>query len=220
MVSAETVVLRSTRSSTPHQMSPWMTGAPSTSPTRSTAGSARVDTDGIITTVAGSGECGYRGDGGPATEAALYEPYAVDVDDDGNIFIADTHNHRIRKVGTDGIITTIAGNGEIDFAGDGGRAVAASLDTPFGVAVDDAGNIYIADTHNHAVRVVDTSGDIVTIAGTGRQGGSTSGVPAVEAPLSNPGAVAVDRGTIYIADSGNNRIKMIDTDGILSTVVM
>ncbi len=179
----------------------------------------KVDTDGIITTVAGNSQRAYRGDGSAATEASLSSPYDVAVDGDGTVFIADTHNHRIRMVDTDGIITTIAGNGEIDYRGDGGAATRASVDTPRGVAVDDAGNVYIADTYNHTIRKVDTEGIITTIAGTGVSGPAASGLPAVEATLHNPSSVAFDRGRIYIADTENDRIRMIDADGIITTIV-
>ena len=120
-----------------------------------------------ITTIAGT-DAGSR-DGGPATEALLTFPYGVAVDDQGNLYIADTENHRIRKVDTDGIITTFAGTGEEGFGGDGGPATEAKLDWPSGVAVDAGGNVYIADQENERIRKVGTDGIITTFAGSGLQ---------------------------------------------------
>ena len=127
----------------------------------------RVDPSGNIATIAGAGRWGFSGDGGPAAQAHLNAPSDVAVDAGGNLFIADEGNHRIRRVDSSGIITTIAGNGERGFAGDGGPAVAAQLDHPRGVAVDATGNLYIADHDNHRIRKVDPSGTITTVAGTG-----------------------------------------------------
>ena len=127
----------------------------------------RVDPSGIISTVAGTGDWGFSGDGGPASEAQLAIPNDVAVDADGNLFIADRDNHRIRKVDSSGTISTVAGTGERGFSGDGGPASEAQLIYPQGVAVDATGNFYIADTHNHRIRKVDSSGTITTIAGTG-----------------------------------------------------
>ncbi len=126
----------------------------------------KVDTSGIINTVAGNGIAGFSGDGGPATSASLNVPSGVFVDELGNIYIADTSNHRIRKVDTSGIISTVAGNGIRGFSGDGGPATSASLDLPWGVFVDELGNIFIADQKNKRIRIVDTSGIISTVAGT------------------------------------------------------
>ena len=179
----------------------------------------KVDTNGIITTVAGNGANGFSGDGGPATNARLYLPWGVAVDIAGNIYIADYGNHRIRKVDTTGIITTVAGNGTRGHSGDGGPATNASLYNPMGVAVDSAGNIYIADYGNHKIRKVDTSGIITTVAGNGIYGFSGDGGPAMNASLYFAWRVAVDdSGNIYIADSGNHRIRKVDTTGIITTV--
>ncbi|MDP3261205.1 MAG: RHS repeat-associated core domain-containing protein [Thermodesulfovibrionales bacterium] len=169
-------------------------------------------------TVAG-GRSGFSGDGGPATEAGLYYPYVVAVDSTGNIYIADYSNQRIRKVDTSGIITTVAGNGQLGFSGDGGPATQAMLNGPYGLAVDNAGNIYIVDYYNYRIRKVDTGGIITTVAGNGQRGFSGDGGPAIQAKLNNPHSVEVDSlGNIYIADYGNNRIRKIDTSGIITTV--
>jgi RHS repeat-associated protein len=179
----------------------------------------KVDTSGIITTVAGDGTWGYSGDGGPAAQAKLRWLYGVVVDAAGNIYIADTGNYCIRKVDTNGIITTVAGDGTQSYSGDGGPATQAKLYNPHGVAVDTAGNIYIADPGNHCIRKVDTSGTITTVAGDGTQGYSGDGGPAAQAKLYNPLGVAVDAsGNIYIADMLNHCIRKVDTSGIITTV--
>ena len=179
----------------------------------------KVDSTGTITTIAGTGECCFSGDGGPAVEAELRNPYGVAVDSAGNVYIADVSNHRIRKVDSTGTITTIAGTGEFGFSGDGGPAVEAELYDPAGVAVDSAGNVYITDVSNHRIRKVDSTGTIITIAGTGEFGFSGDGGPAVEAELRSPLGVAVDSaGNLYIADTGNRRIRKIDSTGTIITI--
>ncbi len=179
---------------------------------------------GIITTVAGNGSNGFSGDGGPATSASLFNPVGVAVDGSGNLFIADVSNQRIRRVdGGTGIITTVAGNGSNGFSGDGGPATSASLFNPFGVAVDGSGNLFIADVANDDVRRVDGgTGIITTVAGNGSGNFSFSGDggPATSADLSTPVSVAVDgSGNLLFADSGNNRIRRVDSNtGIIITV--
>ena len=173
----------------------------------------------IINTVAGNGVWGYRGDGGPATQARLQSPSGVAVDREGNIFIADTSNYRIRKVDTSGIITTVAGNGVPTFNGDGGPATSASIRYPSGVAVDSVGNIYIADKYNSRIRKVDTNGIISTVAGNGVYGYSGDGGPATEAGIKYPRGVTVDSaGNIFIADTFNHRVRKVDISGIITTV--
>jgi sugar lactone lactonase YvrE len=178
----------------------------------------------VITTVAGDGP-GYSGDGGPATSAQLNTPVAVAVDAAGNIYIADSANNRIRKVSPGGIISTVAGNGIQGFAGDGGLATSAELAMPSGVAVDGAGNIYIADSANWRIRKVSPSGVITTVAGGGGSafwfggGAPGDGGPATSATLSNPQGVAVDAaGNLYIADSQDYAIRMVNVSGTINTV--
>ena len=180
----------------------------------------KVDTAGIITTVAGNGEQGYGGDGGSATAAKLYFPQGVAVDGSDNLYIADTGNHRIRKVDADGIITTVAGNGARDFGGDGGSATAAKLHWPRGMAVDGSGNIYIADAGNHRIRKVDADGNISTVAGSGTMGygGDGGSATAAATKLNFPYDVALDgSGNLYIADFNNYRIRRVDADGNIAT---
>jgi hypothetical protein len=177
---------------------------------------------GIITTVAGTGVAGFSGDNGAATSARLALPSAVAVDASGSLYIADTNNHRIRKVATNGTITTVAGNGEELFAGDGGAATSASLDSPTGVAVDAAGKIYIADRQNHRIRVVGTNGIITTIAGSGGAsfagGFGGDGASATAATLAKPSGVSVDAsGNVYIADTDNHRIRQV-SNGAIATM--
>ena len=177
----------------------------------------KVDANGIITTIAGNGSSGFSGDGGPATNAQLGDPRSVAVDSSGNVYIADTSNLRIRKVDTAGIITTVAGNGNVQAAGDGGPATSASFDRPVAVAVDGVGNLYLAD--GRRIRKVDTAGIISTVAGTAQLGFTGDGGPAAGSRLSGIQAMAVDRaGNLYIADSNNQRIRKVDTSGNINTV--
>jgi len=179
----------------------------------------RIAPNGVITTVAGTGVSGYSGDNGAAVNAQLNLPGAVAVDAAGNLYIGDTNNNVVRKVSASGIITTAAGNGTAGSTGDGGPAVAAELRVPLGLAVDPAGNLYIADTHNSRIRKVDTNGTITTVAGTGVSGYSGDGQAATGAKLSFPYSVAADAGgNLYIADSSNYRIRKVDTSGNISTV--
>ena len=179
----------------------------------------RVDTSGTIETIAGTGEFGGEGDGGPAASAAVTAVSGLAADRNGNLYIADTWSDRIRVIDTGGMISTIAGTGEAGRSGDGGPAVEARLNLPNGVAVDDLGNVYIADTDNHLVRRVDASGTITTFAGSGDRGDSGDGGPATEAQLSEPHAVAIDgSGNVFIADSWNHAVRKVDPNGIITTV--
>jgi uncharacterized protein (TIGR03437 family) len=179
----------------------------------------RVDPGGIITTVAGTGSSGFSGDGGPATGARLASPDGISVDAGGNLYIAEENNYRVRKVSANGIITTIAGNGVLGFSGDGGPATAAALGKLFGVAVDAAGNVYIADSANGRVRKVSANGTISTLAGNGLFKFSGDGGPGSQAHLNEPNGVAVDgAGNVYIADTLNNRIRRVGPGGAISTV--
>ena len=170
----------------------------------------KVGTNGVITTVAGNDSGGYSGDGGPAASAQLNNPAGVAADAAGNIYIADTGNNVIRKVATDGVITTVAGNGTAGYSGDGGPATRAELNYPAGVAVDAFGNIYIADSWNHSIRRVWANGTITTIAGSGTKGYSGDGGPGSSAQLNDPLGLALDNaGNIYVADSDNNVIRLL-----------
>ncbi len=172
----------------------------------------------FITTVAGNGTSGYLSDGVAATSTRIYDPYSVALDGSGNFYIADTRNHRIRKVNSSGIISTIAGTGTSGFSGDGGAATAAQLFTPTGVTLDASGSIYIADQDNHRIRKISTSGVISTIAGTGTSGFSGDGGAATAAQMYLPTGITVDAsGNVYIADQYNNRIRKINTSGVIST---
>ena len=171
----------------------------------------KVDASGTITTVAGNGTAGYNGDNIAATSAELYEPDGVAVDSAGNLYIADYLNQRIRKVDASGTITTVAGNGTLGYSGDGGPATSAELDQPYGVAVDSAGNLYIADTFNQRIRKVDASGTITTVAGTGTAGYNGDNIAATSAELYRPSGVAVDSaGNLYTPDIFNYRIRKVD----------
>ena len=179
----------------------------------------RVDASGTITTVAGTGEMGYSGDGGPAVEAQLDTPRGVEVDSDGNLYISDSLNHRIRRVDASGTITTVVGAGEFGYSGDGGPAVAAQLGQAEKLTFDSRGNLYIADTFNHRIRRVDLMGTITTVAGQGEGNFSGDGGPALAAQLNAPRDVFVDdSGSMYIADNGNHRIRLVDSSGNIVTI--
>ena len=159
------------------------------------------------------------GDDGPAIEAPLRFPTGVVVDSAGILYIADRGNHRIRKVDPTGTITTIAGTGESGFGGDDGPATQAQLSSPYSVAVDGAGNLYIADQRNHRIRKVDSLGVITTLAGTGAAGFSGDGGAANQAQISSPSGVVVDSaGNLYIADTNNQRIRKVDSTGTITTI--
>ncbi len=193
----------------------------------------RLDRSGVITRVAGISPQGYSGDGGPAIDAQLSRPGGLAVDAEGNLFIADVGNHRVRKVSADGIITTLAGNGGAGFSGDGGPALDAQLYLPAALAVDGKGNVFILDTGNtygpandpgllagNRVRRISPDGIITTVAGNGVPGFSGDGGPATDAQLSRPGGIAADSdGNLFIADTYNQRIRRVSSDGIITTVV-
>jgi len=168
----------------------------------------KVDASGTVTTVAGNGTAGYSGDGGPATNAQLNYPYDVAVDGLGNLYISDGDNYCIRMVDAMGNISTVAGNGTAGFSGDGGLAVDAQMRAAWGIKVDSAGDILIADDDNQVIRMVHTDGIINTIVGNGTAGFSGDGGPALDASLAFPKGVAFDRaGNLYIADNNNRRIR-------------
>jgi sugar lactone lactonase YvrE len=179
----------------------------------------KVAPGGTISTVAGNGQQGYSGDGGPAISASFSYPTGVALDAAGNLYIADTMNRRIRKVTLGGTITTLGGNGLFKYAGDGGPAAAASLAAPMGVALDAAGNLYFADNYNRRIRKVTAGGTITTAAGNGQEGYSGDGGPATAASLNKPSGVAVDAaGNLYVADFDNDRIRKVTPGGTITTV--
>jgi RHS repeat-associated protein len=169
----------------------------------------KVDTGGIITTVAGTDTCGYSGDGGLATQSKLWYPSGVAVDSLGNLYIADTTNERIRKVDTRGTIATVAGTGSYGYSGDGGPATQAKLYHPYSIAVDASGCLYITDQYNYRIRKVDTQGTINTVAGTGSFIYTGDGGPATQANLTSLGVAVDAKGNLYIADYTNNRVRMV-----------
>ena len=176
----------------------------------SLANRVRLIRDGIITTVAGTGEKGYGGDGEPATAAMLNWPTALELDADGNLFIADTFNHVVRKLAVDGTITTVAGSGHEGDQGDGGPAIAARLAQPYGVAVDAEGTLYVADRGNFRVRRIGDDGVIDTLAGTGKEGSSGDGGPATDARLGYLARIALDADGVLVADQANSRVRRIN----------
>ena len=170
----------------------------------------KVDTNGIITTVAGNGSASYSGDGGAATNASLYYPCGVAFDASGNLYIADYGNNRIRKVDTNGIITTVAGNGSCGYSGDGGAATNASLYYPYGVALDAFGNLYIADYDNNRIRKVDTNGIITTVAGNGITAiPGTAARPPTPAFIIPPAWPSMPPATCILLTTDNNRIRKV-----------
>jgi uncharacterized protein (TIGR03437 family) len=180
----------------------------------------RVSSSGIITTVAGTGVAGFCGDGGAATAAQLNLPYGLAIDYNGNLYIADLGNQRVRRVAADGTITTVAGEGRRVSSPDGFPATQTSLLSPRNLAVDDAGTLYISEFEGHRVRKLTADGKISTVAGTGQSGYRGDGSAASSALLSYPAGIAIDRsGALYIADSGNNRIRKIYAGGAIGTVL-
>jgi predicted phage tail protein/sugar lactone lactonase YvrE len=181
----------------------------------------KVSPTGIISTVAGkAGTAGFSGDGGPAALAKLSSPTGLAVDTSGNLYIADTGNHRVRKISTAGTITTVVGNGTAGSTGDGGPATSAELTTPVDVKVSPAGDLYIADGGASKIRKVDAGGTISTFAGSGTAGYNGDGIAATAAKLNQPNFLYVSSGgDVYIDDTANNRVRMVDSaTGLISTV--
>lgn len=179
----------------------------------------KLDRSGVLVPVAGTGVGGFNGDGIAAVKARLNAPHDLAFDSDGNLLIADTYNHRIRRINRNGLITTVVGDGSGKLAGDNGPALKASLNNPQGIALDQGGNLYVADTYNHVVRRVDAKGIITTFAGT-EAGLAGDGGPANQAQISLPMAVAVAAdGSVYISDAGNNRVRRVNPAGMIETVL-
>jgi sugar lactone lactonase YvrE len=185
----------------------------------------KVGVNGIVTTVAGSGPVGsgkggFSGDNGPATDARFSNPYGLAVDGEGNLFIGDVGNSRIRKIGVNGVVTTVAGNGKFAYSGDGGPAILASINGPASLAAGTMGDLFFADAFNTRVRKVSSDGTISTVAGGGKPlDGLGDGGPATQARLKLPTSIALDAmGNLFIADFGNNRVRKVDTKGIITTL--
>ena len=228
----------------PYVISTYAGGAPPSAPAAAfdvsiatdTAGNAyftsrnsvfKRDPKGVVTLVAGNGRAGYSGDGRPATSAQLYYALGVAVDGEGNLLIADAGNSRIRKVSPDGIIATVAGNGTPGFDGDGGPAASAQLNYPQSVAVDGAGDLFIADSLGlgfsdlgNRIRKVSPDGIITTVAGTGACCyTSGDGGPAAQAQLTGPNRLAVDgAGNLFITEPIYGRVRKVSPDGIITSV--
>ncbi len=177
---------------------------------------------GTISTFAGNGTKGFSGDGGPASAAQLSDPNGIARGPDGALYICDTTNHRIRKVTSDGRITTVAGSGVKGFAGDGGPALKAQLNEPYEVRFDPAGNVCWVERLSHSIRKLDIkTGRISTLAGTGVAGYSGDGGAAISAQLNEPHSLAFDRaGHLYIADVKNHRVRKVDAKtGLITTIL-
>ena len=181
----------------------------------------RIDaTTHIITTIAGTGTQGYSGDAGPATQAAIDSPTGLAADTTGNLYLSDTHNHRIRRIdATTHIITTIAGTGAPGSNGDNAAATAATLALPHGLTLDANGNLYLSDTANHRIRRIDaTTGLITTIAGTGTQGFSGDTGPATAATLDSPRTATISTNQLTLADTSNNRVRQLSSTSTINTI--
>jgi sugar lactone lactonase YvrE len=178
----------------------------------------KINTAGIINTIVGNGTFGFSGDGGQATAAMLNSPYGLALDAANNLYINDAGNDRIRKVNSLGVINTIAGTGLFGFSGDGGQATSAKFNSLQGITIDTSNNIYVAD--DKRVRMINMSGIINTIAGNGTNGFSGDGGQATAAMLNSPYGLALDAtNNLYISDVANQRIRMVNTLGVISTVV-
>src|SRR5206468_2060937 len=172
-----------------------------------------VNAAGIIITLTGGGSGGFRGEGGPASSAQIWDPRGVAVDNGGNVFIADSGNNRIRMINAAGIITTVVGNTP-GFSGDGGAAASAQLGLPVDVAVDSGGNLFIADRGNYRVRQVNSAGVITSVAGIGDDGG-----PALAAQLNYPNMSVMDTaGNLFVAETDNQRIRKVTPWGTITTI--
>ncbi|MCZ7641005.1 MAG: hypothetical protein M5U12_36100 [Verrucomicrobia bacterium] len=179
----------------------------------------RLTTDGVMTTVAGTGSPGFDGDGGAAQRARLHDPAGVAISAAGDLYIADRLNHRIRRVSTSGVIMTIAGTGQAGFGGDNGPALEARLQNPSGLAIDAQGTLYISDSGNNRLRTISPLGIITTLAGTGSEGYNGENVPALQAWLAGPAGLTIEsNGGVVFAEPGNNRVRRVTPDRRVQTV--
>jgi sugar lactone lactonase YvrE len=180
----------------------------------------KIDREGYLSRFAGNGQPGLGLEGIPATDSSLAFPSDVRLDSQGNVFVADLMNHRIRKITRDGLITTVAGTGVAGYNGDGGPAVDAQLNTPYGIFLDKNDNLLIADSNNNVIRKVGKDGIIQTIAGTGEKGYEGDGGQARQAKLDAPQSLGIDaEGRIYIGDEHNDAIRVLELDGTMRTIV-
>ena len=178
-----------------------------------------IDRSGSFRLIAGSTNGGYAGDGGPALAASLSRPLGLAVDGAGTLYVADSRNNVIRRIDRSGAITTVVGTGKSGYGGDGGPATAAQLYAPYDLAIARDGTLYVADTYNHRIRKLDTTGRISTIAGTGTAGFTGDGGPGTTAQLNEPRGLWLDGGgQLYIADSANNRIRLLSASGTITTI--
>jgi sugar lactone lactonase YvrE len=173
-----------------------------------------------INTLAGLGIGGYTGDGGPATGAELNQPYSLAFAPTGDLFFSDAKNNCIRKIDHSGIVSTVAGTGIAGYTGDGGPAVSAELSLPLAIAFDSVGDLYICDCNNHCIRLIDTSGIIHTVVGTGVSGYGGDGGLASSAQLATPTGITFDnKGNLLIVDLMNSNARKVNTLGLISTIV-
>lgn len=178
-----------------------------------------VGADGVISTVAGNGELGFSGDGGPATEARINEAYGIAYDGEGRLYIADSTNHRVRRVELDGTIHTVAGVGKPGYGGDGGPAIDAHFDSPQALALRDDGVWIVNDEHNHRLRLLHANGTVTHFAGNGRREWCGDGGPAATACFDDPEGIAfAPDGALWVTDGDNHRVRRIDADGTIATI--
>lgn len=180
----------------------------------------RIESDGTMKRIAGTGFVGHRRDGGPAIDASLDEPFDIRFDSEDNLFIVEFGNNRIRKVNRQGVISTVAGSRKPGYSGDSGPAKSAQLRGPYGAYLDDKDHLYIADSGNNVIRVVDDKGIIRTVAGSQKQGYAGDGGPATDALMDSPQFVVTDEyGRIFVGDEHNRSIRVISPDGMISTLI-
>jgi trimeric autotransporter adhesin len=178
----------------------------------------KINTSGVISTIAGSGSTAYVGDGGPATAAGLYNPGFLAFDASGKLYISDLNHYSIRMINSSGVISTVAGTGTWGYSGDGGPATAATFYAPLGLAFDASGNLYVSDASSNRIRKIDVSGIITTIAGTGSTGYYGDGVPATSALLNLPSGLKVYGNSVFFADYQNYRVRKICLNPIVPPI--